>query len=64
MSGAAIKTLFTMPAETLTTFTNVGQGIATGIVTNGWTILQIGALIWGGKYLLTSLLRLFKSSAH
>lgn len=64
MTPESIAQLMTMPTETLTMFTNVGQGIAKGIVTNGWTILQIGALIWGGKYLLTSLLRLFKSSAH
>jgi hypothetical protein len=64
MTAEAIKTLLTMPTETLTTFSTVGEGIASGIVSNGWKIIAVGALIWGGKYLLSALLRLFKSSAH
>lgn len=64
MNAEAIKTLLTMPSETLTSFTNVGEGLATGIVTNGWKIIAVAAVIWGGKYLLHTILRLFKSSAH
>nr|DAE92763.1 MAG TPA: hypothetical protein [Inoviridae sp. ctjYd14] len=64
MTSGAIASLFTMPAATLSTLTATGGGIATGIVTNGWIILGIGATIWGGKYLLRSLLGLFKRSAR
>ena len=64
MEAAAIKTLLTMPAETLTSFSNVGEGIATGIVNSGWKVIAVGAVIWGGRYLLKSVLQLFKSSSH
>lgn len=64
MTSEAIGQLLTMPAETLTSFSNVGQGIATGIVTSGWKILAVAVVVWGGKYLLSALLRLFKSAVH
>ena len=63
MTSGAIASLFTMPAATLDNLTAAGSGIATGIVTNGWIIMGIGAVIWGGKYLLLALLRLFKRSS-
>lgn len=64
MTAEAIKTLLTMPSETLTSFSNVGEGIATGIISSGWKVIAVGAVIWGGRYLLKSVLQLFKSSTH
>jgi hypothetical protein len=64
MTAEAIKTLLAMPSDTLASFSNVGEGIATGIVTSGWKVIAVGAVIWGGRYLLKSVLQLFKSSSH
>lgn len=64
MTGEALKALFTMPAESLSMFTNVGQSIATGYIGSGWKIIAVAAVVWGAKFLLTGTLKLFKRAAY
>jgi len=64
MNAEALKTLYTMPSETLTMFSNVGESIASGYIGSGWKIIAVAAVVWGAKFLLTGVLKLFKRAAY